>query len=118
MTESYKLIKENGDELEFNNGEFYLRNLSNLGNPNIDYTTQTTFYQDGANVTNFVVSPRQINFPFLAQVENINKRTQFWDLRREILSFLSPASGPMSFQLTLDDHVTYELTNIYPTSGS
>lgn len=117
MTESYKLIKENGDELEFNNGEFFLQNLGNLGNPDIDYTTQKTFFQDGALVTNFVANPRPINFPLLGQIDNIKTRTQFWDMRREILNFLSPVNGPMRFQLTLDDHTVFELTNVYATNG-
>jgi hypothetical protein len=117
MTESYKLIKSNGDELEFNNDTYYLNRLGGLGNPDIDYTTQKTFFQDGSIVTNFVVSPRQLNFPIITDNENIDKRTDFWDLRNEILSFLSPVSGAMSFQITTDDHITYELVNVFPTNG-
>lgn len=115
--ESYKLIKANGDELEFNVGEFFLVDLKNFGNPDIEYTTQKTFYTDGETVTNFVVKPRILNFSFLGTRESMTNRTEFWNLRREILSFLSPVSGAMTFQITLDDHTIYELTNVFPTNG-
>jgi len=117
MTESYKLIKQNGDELEFNNYDFFLQSLPNFGNPDIQYTTQTTFFQDGANVTNFVVSPRSLSIPLLGLSDEVKTRTDFWNFRKEILRFLSPVSGPMTFQMTLDDHVVYELTNVFATNG-
>lgn len=115
--ESYKLIKSNGDELEFNIGDYSLLSLGGLGNPDISYTTQKSFFMDGEVVTNFVVAPRQLTFPFLGNKQEMNSRMDFWNLRREILRFLSPVSGAMRFQITLDDHTVYELTNVYPTNG-
>jgi len=115
--ESYKLIKTNGDELEFNIGEFFLLSLAGLGNPNINYTTQKSFFMDGEVVTNFVVEPRQLTFPFLGNNEAVEDRIDFWNLRKRILRFLSPVNGAMVFQITLDDHTVYELSNVYPTNG-
>ena len=49
--------------------------------------------------------------------DEVKTRTDFWNFRKEILRFLSPVSGPMTFQMTLDDHVVYELTNVFATNG-
>lgn len=117
MTESYKLIKNDGTELEFGFGDYDLKGLGALGNPPIKYDTQKAYYMDGQEITNFSIDVRQLNLPLITKNDNFNKRTDFWDLRREILSFLSPLSGAMTFEITTDDHITYELTNIYPTDG-
>ncbi len=116
--ETYKLVKNNGDELILNDfGKYYLLDLKNFGNPNINYTSQRGYFQDGLNITNFVADPRNLSFEFLGQDENLKTRMDFWNLRRDILSFLSPVSGSMKFQVVLEDHRTYELTNVYPTNG-
>lgn len=118
MAESYKLIKANNQELEFNIGKFFLVNLGGLGNPDIEYTTQKSFFQDGEMVTNFNVNPRRLSFNFLGQNDEYdNEKIDWWNLRAEILSFLSPASGEMIFEITLDNHKTYQLSKVYPTNG-
>lgn len=117
--ESYKLIKENGDELEFDTGSFYISSFDGFGNPNIEYSTENTFFQDGQTVNNFIASPRALSFSLVAQLNDEDRkvRQDWWDLRLEILRFLSPASGTLTFQLTNDNHEVFELNKIYPTNG-
>lgn len=117
MTESYKLIRQDGQELEFSQDNRAFVSLVGLGNIDIEYTTQTAYYMDGAKVTNFNIPPRQLNFGLFAEDSDLRTRSDYWDLRRSLLSFLSPANGPMTFQLTTSDHAVYELTNVYPTPG-
>lgn len=117
MTESYKLIKNNGSEIFFQNGEWFFKSLPNFGNPDIQYSTQKAYYMDGEVITNFSLSPRQISLPLVTNSELIKTRLDYWNLRKELLSFLSPVEGAMRFQIVLDDHITYELTNVYPTNG-
>jgi len=116
--ESYKLIKSNGDELNFDNGRYYLRSTGAFGNPPIKYSTQETYYADGEYVTNFNATPRALTLSLFAKLgEHENKRTDYWDLRLEILRFLNPSAGSLTFQFTNDNHEIYELTNVYPTNG-
>ena len=117
MTESYKLYQADGTELEFNTGKFYLRGLPSLGNPEIEYSTQTGYFQDGQTITNFFLQPRTITFPFIASDYGVTTREDAWDLRAEILAFLSPLKGPFRFEITLDNHEAYELNQVYPTNG-
>jgi len=116
--ESYKLIKANGDELEFDIGKYFLKSTGAFGNPPIQYSTQKTFFQDGEIINNFTAAPRQFNLMLYAKPFNYEvDRTSYWDLRLGILRFLSPQNGAMTFQFTRDDHTIFELTNVYPTDG-